>query len=117
MCGGVMHHYSYVYPRQVYRKVSYYKSAVSRERCLDAYFDRVYKPWVLGGVGDRAAVERQFSGVHEFRAEYRGDCYTAPYSGVHPESIILGFDELSQRLNDELLVLRENEQFFIDYCR
>jgi hypothetical protein len=117
MCGGVMHHYSYVYPRQVYRKVSYYKSAVSRERCLDAYFDRVYKPWVLGGVGDRDAVERQFSGVHEFRAEYRGDCYTAPYSGVHPESIILGFDELSQRLNDELLVLRENEQFFIDYCR
>jgi hypothetical protein len=117
LCGGVMHHYSYVFPRQVFRKVSYYKSAVSRERCLDSYFDRVYKPWVLGGLDDRNQVERQFSGVHEFRPEFRGDCFTAPYTGIHPESINFDFKQLSQRLEDELLVLRENEQFFANYCR
>jgi|GEM_PF-1265810 len=117
LCGGVMHHYSYVFPRQVYRKVSYYKSAVSRERCLDAYFERVYKPWVLGSVEERAAVERAFLGVHEFRPEYRGDCYTAPYSDTHPESIGLDLMQLEQRLADELLVLREDERLFENYCR
>ena len=46
--GAQMYHYSYVFPSQVYKKVNYYQNIVSKERCIDDYFHKVYLNWVLG---------------------------------------------------------------------
>ena len=31
--------------------------------------------------------EKNYQGVHEFKPEYRGDCYTAYFEGSHPKAI------------------------------
>lgn len=82
-----MYHYSYVFPEQVRQKVQYYKAAVSKDLCIDNYFDRIYLPWVLGDEGKKKQIEAQFKGVHEFVISYRGACYTAKFKGEHPKII------------------------------
>ena len=97
--GVQMYHYSYTFPDQVYKKVNYYKDSVSRDNCIDDYFNRVYLPWVSG---DNVRVEEQFMGVHEFKPYSRGECFTSPFILSHPESIIKDIDELKNKFNTQL---------------
>jgi len=105
--GVQMYHYSYVYPRQVYRKISYYKAAVSKSNCIDNYFERIYKPWVLGSASSKDEIEKEFLGVHEFNPAIRGPCYTEPFLGTHPEAIELDFKDLNEIFEDELTLMRD----------
>lgn len=85
--GVRMYHYSYVFPRQVQEKVGYYKAAVSRENCIDNYFDEIYLPWVRGDDAAKKAIEDRWNGVHEFRPHVRGECRTKEFTGKHPDVI------------------------------
>jgi len=85
--GVAMRHYSYVFPTQVAKKVGYYKDSVSKDNCIDNYFENVYLPWVLGDDTAKIYVENQYDGVHEFKPYIRGQCRTSRFRGDHPESI------------------------------
>lgn len=82
-----MYHYSYVFPDQVYNKVKYYKAAVSKDNCIDNYFDRVYLPWVNGGLKQKMEIEDRFDGVHEWKPECRSSARTKEFNGMHPPLI------------------------------
>jgi len=97
--GVQMYHYSYTFPDQVYKKVNYYKDSVSRDNCIDDYFNRVYLPWVNG---DRVRIEEQFLGVHEFKPYSRGECFTSSFILSHPESIINDMEELKNKFKKQL---------------
>ena len=97
--GVQMYHYSYTFPDQVYKKVSYYKDSVSKDNCIDDYFNRVYLPWVAG---DKDGVESQFLGPHEFKPHYRGACYTAKFTGTHPKAIQNNMSDLQNKFNTQL---------------
>jgi hypothetical protein len=97
-----MYHYSYVFPTQVYTKVNYYKDSVSRENCIDNYFNKIYLPWVLGLAEDRQKIEEQYKGVHEFKPHIRGDCYTTKFTLTHPEAIARDMTELNNALRKQL---------------
>ena len=88
-----MYHYSYVFPRQVQTKISYYKEKVSRENCIDNYYDDVYLPWIKGDNRDKQIIEQKYLGVHEFKPHVRGVCFTAQFDGTHPESIQRDMEE------------------------
>lgn len=87
MTGVQMYHYSYVFPDQVRKKVAYYKAKVSRNNCIDNYYENIYLPWVTGSDSDKFRIEVKYRGVHEWKPEVRGDCFTAKFTGTHPESI------------------------------
>jgi len=89
--GAQMYHYSYVFPRQVKTKIDYYKAKVSMNKCIDNYFENVYLPWVAG---KNVEVEKTYMGVHEFKPEYRGPCYTKRFEGTHPKAIKRDIQEL-----------------------
>ena len=97
--GAQMYHYSYTFPDQVFKKVSYYKDSVSRQNCIDSYFDRVFIPWV---VGDKNGVEDEFNGVHEFKPQVRGACRTIKFKGEHPKSIKNNMDFLVGKFSTQL---------------
>jgi len=106
--GALMWHYSYVFPRQVRTKVSYYKDALSKEKCIDDYYHRVYLPWVLGDNLKRKAIEDEFQGVHEWKPAYRGEARTAIMDhGSHPSPIISAWASLKAEF-DHQLSLPEN---------
>lgn len=98
--GVQMYHYSYVFPDQVYKKVSYYKDSVSKQNCIDDYFERVYLPW-MGG--DKERVEKEFKGVHEFKPHVRGDCFTKKFTSIHPYSIQNNMDKLKEKFKNQLM--------------
>lgn len=100
--GVQMYHYSYVSPRQVYEKIKYYKEYLSKDNCIDNYFDEVFAPWVVGTADERRAIEDRFNGVHEFQPGYRGECRTEWFTGEHPETIAKRLPELRARFNQEL---------------
>lgn len=85
--GALMYHYSYVFPDQVYKKVSYYKDSVSKDLCIDNYFNNIYLPWVNGDKEQRHDIEKKWRGVHEFKPNVRGDCYPMLFNGSHPKAI------------------------------
>lgn len=101
-----MHHYSYVFPSQVYKKVNYYKNIISKERCIDDYFKRVYLNWVLGTPVQKKQIEAAFLGVHEFKPEFRGECLPMKFDGEHPEAIAQEMEHLTERFKNELLFYR-----------
>ena len=100
--GIEMYHYSYVFPKQVKNKVEYYKAKVSRHKCIDDYYNTIFLPWVLSEPYERYHLEKQFLGVHEFKPEYRGDCYTTEFESEHPRSINNNIKELQKRIQEEL---------------
>jgi hypothetical protein len=100
--GVRMYHYSYVFPRQVKTKVSYYKSDISKERCIDDFFNRVWLPWVTGNQAARQRIENEFNGVHEFIPSYRGDCRPYLFTGKHPEVIIRNLEQLKTEWRNQL---------------
>lgn len=100
--GAQMYHYSYVFPDQVRKKVAYYKAKVSRYNCLDDYYETIYLPWVIGSETDRYHIENKYRGVHEWKPEIRGDCFTTLFNEKHPESIIRDMEELKQKFYEQL---------------
>ena len=100
--GVRMFHYSYVYPRQVVTKIAYYKAAVSKEKCIDDYFEEVYIPWVTGDEVDREMLEQGFKGVHEWKPEYRTETMTAKYDGPHPPAIAATMDQLKAEFDRQM---------------
>lgn len=97
-----MYHYSYVFPDQVFNKIAYYKSKVSRSNCIDNYFSRIYLPWVNGNDSQRANIENAFRGVHEFILQIRGDCFTERFLGEHPKVIMDNMATLKERFSAQL---------------
>jgi len=97
-----MFHYSYVFPRQVITKVAYYRAAVSKDKCIDNYFEEVYIPWVTGDKIDREMVEQAYKGVHEWKPEYRTETFTAKYNGPHPAAIANTMDKLKAEFDRQM---------------
>jgi hypothetical protein len=102
MTGVQMYHYSYVFPDQVFRKINYYKDSVSRQNCIDNYFETVYLPWVLATTEKRKKIESGYKGVHEFKPEVRGECYTERFTENHPESIQKNLESLRAEFERQL---------------
>lgn len=99
--GVQMYHYSYVFPRQVYTKTSYYKTFVANGT-IPEYFRTVYLPWVRGNVIQRQMIERQYLGVHEWIPQRRGPCFTTPFVGKHPEAIERNMNQLLTKFRHQL---------------
>ncbi len=97
-----MYHYSYVFPKQVHDKIAYYKRAVSKNKCIDNYFENVYLPWVNGDEFDRDMIEDAYDGVHEWKSEFRRPTRTAAFEGTHPNILVRDRDEFSKKFNDQL---------------
>jgi len=97
--GVQMYHYSYTFPDQVYKKVNYYKDSVSKQNCIDNYFNDVYIPWVSG---KKEETELYWNGVHEFKPHIRGECKTKPFNLTHPESIERDMEELKNKYQTQL---------------
>ena len=102
MYGVEMYHYSYAFPKQVREKIEYYKGAVSKDNCIDNYFERIWLPWVLGDDDKRKQIEDEFNGVHEFIPSYRGECRTIPFTGQHPEIIQRDMDALLRKFHAQI---------------
>jgi hypothetical protein len=102
LLGIQMYHYSYVFPRQVYNKIKYYKNSLNKRNCIDDYFDRVYKRWVLSDKLGRKKIEDEFIGVHEFKPHSRGECYTGEFIGEHPESIYNNLNILKEEFDKQI---------------
>ncbi len=100
--GVRMYHYSYVFPRQVKEKVSYYKAAVSQDNCIDDYYEKIYLPWINGSDLQKAQTEQEYHGVHEFKVAYRGDCYTDIFYGQHPQIIEKNMAKYMEAFNEQL---------------
>lgn len=102
LTGTQMYHYSYTFPLQVYNKIQYYKAKVSRENCIDNYFEKIYLPWINAqSPEERSIIEQAYHGVHEFKPEVRGECFTKPFEGSHPEAIEEDLKSLRERVNQE----------------
>ena len=100
--GVRMYHYSYVFPRQVREKVAYYKAAVSKENCIDNYFETIYMPWVLGDDAAKTSIENTHNGVHEFKPHVRGECRTKPFVGEHPDVIRSAMPAMIEQFNEQM---------------
>ena len=98
--GIQMYHYSYVFPKQVHDKVKYYKTKISKDNCIDNYFSEIYMPWVLDI--NRDVIEHKYKGVHEFKPEYRGECYTKPFVGTHPIAIQNNMNSLIDKFSEQV---------------
>jgi hypothetical protein len=51
---------------------------------------------------EKYQIEKNYQGVHEFKPEYRGDCYTADFEGLHPKAIENNIKILRRRIAREL---------------
>ena len=103
LTGTQIYHYSYTFPKQVYNKMKYYKAKVSRDNCIDDYFEKIYLPWVCAPtIEERKEIEKKYKGVHEFKPEIRGDCFTTLFDKSHPESIEKNISALKRRFELEL---------------
>jgi hypothetical protein len=100
--GVYMYHYSYVFPAQVLQKTRYYHDSVARTQCIPDHYERVYRPWVLGNAEQRAAIEDEFHGVHDFKLSVRGECRTTPFTGQHPAAIAKRLPALRAALENQL---------------
>jgi hypothetical protein len=47
-------------------------------------------------------IEKMYRGVHEFKPEARGDCFTEKFTLEHPLSIRNNIDLLKQKFNNQL---------------
>lgn len=93
-----MYHYSYVFPRQVREKISYYKAKISKHHCHPNYYEEIYKPWVLGSKD----VEREWRGVHEFHPSIRGDAFTKKFNGDHPKVIVNKIEKFKELIYETI---------------
>jgi glycosyltransferase involved in cell wall biosynthesis len=96
-----MYHYSYVSPAQVKQKIEYYKNSLSKDNCIDNYFEDVWLKWVLHPE-QRQEIEDKYNGVHEFIPSYRGECRTEKFTGKHPTIIERDILELIIKCGNQL---------------
>lgn len=106
--GIQMYHYSYVFPKQVDTKINYYKDSVSKQNCIDNYFDEIYLPWVLADDAEKKFIEAKYLGVHEFKPHVRGECYTEKFGFGHPEAITNDMESLTNKFNKQLKEYESN---------
>jgi len=100
--GITMSHYSYVSPQMVHDKIKYYEGAViSAGNCIPNYFQDVWLNWV-NNPENRLEIERVWRGVQEFVPKARGECYTQPFTGTHPENILRDMDSLKAKFAHQL---------------
>lgn len=97
-------HYSYVMPRAVREKIEYYSSWGAG--VIPNWFEKVYLPWVNGTLLQKAHIECEFNGVHEWEISRRGDCFTTEFTGTHPPAIQKRMPELLARFERELAEMR-----------
>jgi hypothetical protein len=97
-----MYHYSYVFPDQVYKKINYYKTSVSKQNCIDNYFNNIYLPWITGNDRAKKYIESLYDGVHEFKPDIRGPCRTKVFNSYHPESIANNIKQLEDKIQNQL---------------
>lgn len=96
--GIEMWHGSYVSPRMVYDKIRYYEGAViSAGNCIENYFNEVWLKWVTARNFDKIEIEKKYNGVQEFKPSARGECFTKPFEGEHPEVIKKYLPELKEK--------------------
>jgi hypothetical protein len=117
--GVKMFHYSYVFPRQVYSKQSYYKT-LAHGKFIDDYFNSVYVPWLRGTTEERLVVEQMFQGVHEYKPEYRRPTFTKPFNGVHPmviQNVLPDLKEEIKRQFDHYFAQGVRETDLLEYKR
>lgn len=101
--GIEMWHGSYVSPRMVYDKIRYYEGAViSQGNCIENYFQNVWLKWVNGNLSEKGEIEEQYKGVQEFKPTARGECFTKPFTGEHPEVIKKYLPELREKFYKQL---------------
>jgi hypothetical protein len=62
----------------------------------------VYLPWVLATTEKRKKIESGYKGVHEFKPEVRGECYTERFTENHPESIQKNLESLRAEFGRQL---------------
>jgi hypothetical protein len=98
--GIQMYHYSYVFPTQVYTKISYYANSLNKNGIIPNYFERVYLPWI-NDCAHRNEIEKTFNGVHEYLPFRRGPCFTERFELAHPESIATHMSNLKKRFDME----------------
>ena len=99
--GLSMPHYSYVNPLQVRMKDAYYNT-YDPTMCIPGYFREVFIAWARGNEEARREIEKKYQGVHNFRANRRGPCFTQKFTGQHPESIQKRLPQLQARFDQEL---------------
>ena len=73
------------------------------DNCIDNYFSEVYYPWMMAS--NKAEIEDKYRGPHEFKPQYRGDCYTAEFTGDHPKVIQDNMHLLKQKIQYQLGLL------------
>lgn len=103
-----MYHYSYVFPRQVFNKIRYYRESVNPNGTIENYFQNVYLPWVNGDDSKKMEIENKYNGVHEFLVHMRGDCRTEKFTGEHPDIIKKSLEELKEQFKKELEYYEKN---------
>ena len=87
LTGVLIYHYSYVFDRQVKNKIEYYEAKVSKFKCIENYYEKIFIPWTTGTTIERILIENTYDGVHEWKPEYRGPCRTQRFIGTHPQAI------------------------------
>jgi SAM-dependent methyltransferase len=107
--GVRMYHYSYVFPKQILNKMKYYQTLASG-KFIKNYFEEIYYPWVSGSDTAKLQIETKYSGVHEYKPEFRNSAFTTPFNGEHPEPIKKDMDVLLKEWNDQLQY-STNEKF------
>ena len=53
-------------------------------------------------------IERKWLGVHEFKPNVRGECFTNKFSGQHPKSIQENVDTLNKAIKEQLFKYKGN---------
>jgi hypothetical protein len=85
--GIYLYHYSHVLRSQVKAKEQYYADYMGGRNVIPDYYEKVWKPWVLGDNATKKRIEQAWGGIHDFHPRYRGECYSAAFVGHHPRWI------------------------------
>jgi hypothetical protein len=106
--GVTMWHGSYISPKGVAEKISYYEGAViSPGKCIPDYVSNIFLQWLIYP-DRRPEIESWNKGVHEFVPEIRGESYTIPFTGKHPDIIIRDMPALQKQFENEVAWLLEH---------
>jgi hypothetical protein len=108
--GVRMYHYSYVFPRQILNKMKYYQT-LAPGKFIDSYFENMYYPWVIGDDAKKLEIENKYSGVHEYKPEYRNPAFTAIFNSEHPDPIKRDMNILQTEWNNQLEQYINKEKF------
>jgi len=98
-----MYHYSYVFPKQVKQKATYYELVIDSSNCIENYYENVWKPWVLGDEREKQKIENKYNGVHKYKK--RSMAFTNKFTGEHPKIIQDRLPKLKEIFNQQLLTV------------